>query len=88
MVGVAPEVLSGVPYDLKVDVWSLGVILYELLTLKHPFSNSSGSPDSFNRLHDATVDFEDAALWQDTSQVAKDLVKKMLCKDPSQRLSI
>ena len=34
---MAPEVLTGVSYDSKADMWSIGVILYELITLKKPF---------------------------------------------------
>jgi serine/threonine protein kinase len=34
---MAPEVLQGIPYDSKADMWSLGVIAYELITLEKPF---------------------------------------------------
>ena len=34
---MAPELLNGIPYDSKADIWSIGVILYELITLKKPF---------------------------------------------------
>lgn len=33
----APELLEGRNYDSSVDYWSLGVILYEMCTLNHPF---------------------------------------------------
>jgi len=34
---MAPEVLSSSPYAHAADVWSVGIILFELLTLKRPF---------------------------------------------------
>jgi len=33
----SPEVLKGVPYGLAADIWSVGVVAFELLTLKRPF---------------------------------------------------
>eukprot|EP01060_Flectonema_neradi_P015408 TRINITY_DN2200_c0_g2_i3.p1 TRINITY_DN2200_c0_g2~~TRINITY_DN2200_c0_g2_i3.p1 ORF type:complete len:339 (+),score=34.19 TRINITY_DN2200_c0_g2_i3:53-1069(+) len=35
---MAPEIISRQQYTNKVDIWSLGVILYELLTLRKPFT--------------------------------------------------
>lgn len=34
---LSPEVCEDRPYNSKSDIWSLGCILYELCTLKHPF---------------------------------------------------
>ena len=36
-----PEVCQGKPYDSKADVWAIGVIIYELITLKKPFDSDS-----------------------------------------------
>lgn len=33
----SPEVWRDQPYDIKSDVWSLGCVLYETITLKPPF---------------------------------------------------
>jgi len=38
---MAPEVCFGKPYNHKADVWAVGVILYELITLKKPFDSES-----------------------------------------------
>ncbi|NWR50801.1 NEK3 kinase, partial [Regulus satrapa] len=38
---VPPEIWESLPYNNKSDIWSLGCILYELCTLKHPFQANS-----------------------------------------------
>lgn len=35
---LSPELCEGRPYDARTDCWALGVVLYELCTLKHPFN--------------------------------------------------
>ena len=38
---MSPELIEGKGYDGKSDLWSLGVVIFELLTLRCPFSASS-----------------------------------------------
>lgn len=38
---VPPEIWENMPYNNKSDIWSLGCILYELCTLRHPFQANS-----------------------------------------------
>ena len=37
----SPEIINGKPYDSKSDIWSLGVLLYEMMTFKMPFNANS-----------------------------------------------
>ncbi|ELK34135.1 Serine/threonine-protein kinase Nek5 [Myotis davidii] len=38
---LSPEVCQNKPYNNKADIWSLGCVLYELCTLKHPFEGNN-----------------------------------------------
>ena len=38
---LAPEIFEGKPYGRSADVWSLGVLFYEILVLRMPFEANS-----------------------------------------------
>ncbi|XP_042118481.1 serine/threonine-protein kinase Nek5 isoform X2 [Peromyscus maniculatus bairdii] len=38
---LSPEICQNRPYNNKTDIWSLGCVLYELCTLKHPFESNN-----------------------------------------------
>ncbi|KAJ9552978.1 LOW QUALITY PROTEIN: hypothetical protein OSB04_017023 [Centaurea solstitialis] len=82
---VAPEVLSGMEYDEKVDVWSAGVILYIMLAGVPPFYGDSPA-ETFEAVLRGNLRFP-TRIFRSVSPEAKDLLRKMLCKDVSRRFS-
>eukprot|EP01016_Furgasonia_blochmanni_P037307 TRINITY_DN4373_c0_g2_i1.p1 TRINITY_DN4373_c0_g2~~TRINITY_DN4373_c0_g2_i1.p1 ORF type:complete len:352 (-),score=53.59 TRINITY_DN4373_c0_g2_i1:15-989(-) len=81
----APEVYEE-NYDEKCDCWSLGVIMYVLLSGSPPFFGSSHH-DYYEAAKRGEIDL-DSAVWQTVSAKAKDLIKKLLTVDPAMRISV
>ncbi|CAO2821096.1 unnamed protein product [Amaranthus hypochondriacus] len=81
---IAPEVLSG-GYTEAADVWSAGVILYILLSAIPPFWGKTKSK-IFDSVRAADLRFP-SEPWDRISESAKELIKKMLCKNPLKRLT-
>ncbi|GER34915.1 calcium-dependent protein kinase family protein [Striga asiatica] len=82
---VAPEVLSGREYGEKVDVWSAGVILYIMLAGVPPFYGD-GPAETFEAVLRGNLRFP-TKIFRSVSAEAKDLLRKMICRDVSRRLS-
>lgn len=78
-----PEVCQGKPYDYKADVWALGVILYELITLRKPFD-----AETINGVLQQIVKASYEPLPYDTDSDLKMLVPYLLNKDYAKRPSI
>jgi len=89
---IAPEVVSsaGLPdssYNVKVDCWSLGVILYILLSGTPPFSEDRTCGLNLRaQILQANFQFY-PSLFDSISAPAKDLIRKLLRTNPEERLS-
>ncbi|KAM4620542.1 hormonally up-regulated neu tumor-associated kinase homolog A [Polymixia lowei] len=81
----APELLSRKKYGPKVDVWSIGVNMYAMLTGTLPFTVE---PFSLRALHQKMVDKEMNPLPPSLSTAAICLLKKLLEPDPAKRPNI
>ncbi|KAJ8765205.1 hypothetical protein K2173_011465 [Erythroxylum novogranatense] len=82
---VAPEILAGREYGEKVDVWSAGVVLYIMLAGFPPFHGET-AVEIFEAVLRGNVRFP-PRVFKSVSSGAKDLLRRMLCKDVSRRLS-
>ena len=80
---IAPEIISGEGYNESVDWWSLGIIMYEMLTGKLPFKFNFDSQEEQNDLniYDKKIKFHS---WIEEN--AKDLINKLLNKVPEKRI--
>ncbi|XP_057563571.1 serine/threonine-protein kinase Nek3 isoform X4 [Hippopotamus amphibius kiboko] len=79
---VPPEIWENTPYNNKSDIWSLGCILYELCTLKHPFQ-----ANSWKSLILKICQGSMSPLPSRYSYELQHLIKQMFKKNPSHRPS-
>lgn len=83
---VAPEILKNLPHDQRVDLWSVGVVIFVLLVGYPPFLDENQTK-LFAKIRNGEWVFYDED-WSNISQDAKDLIKGLLVVDPSDRWTI
>ncbi|XP_075914453.1 peripheral plasma membrane protein CASK isoform X3 [Petromyzon marinus] len=82
---MAPEVVKREPYGKPVDVWGCGVMLFILLSGCLPFYGTK------ERLFEAIIRGKykmNPRQWDNISESAKDLIRRMLMLDPAERITV
>lgn len=81
----APEMYTKTKYSKAVDMWSMGVCLYEMLSGQMPWPSSSKKETLISILL-GKFNF-DSPAWSTISEEAKDLIKQLICVNPRKRLT-
>ncbi|KAF1730312.1 Serine/threonine-protein kinase cek1 [Beauveria bassiana] len=82
---LAPETINGDKQDETSDWWSVGCILFEFLFGYPPF-HASEAEQVFDNILARKIQWPDESVLKTVSDEAKDLINKLLCIDPQQRL--
>ena len=71
------------PHDFKLDIWCLGVLLFELIHGNPPFKGKTENEKFKSILNNGVISFDDAITKE-----ARDLIKGILKSNPNERLSM
>ena len=84
---VAPEVLLDIPYGKEVDLWSLGVITYLMLSASLPFDDKNDEEEIARKTCMEDPPYK-GSIWKKISKEGKDFIKRLLEKKPEKRMNI
>ena len=79
---IAPEMLKKEGHDHRIDIWSVGVLMFELLSGYSPFAAKTNQ-DLYQNIRKLKIHWP-----ADMPPVAKNLISKILKLDPKERLSL
>jgi len=79
---IAPEMIKKVPHDERVDLWSLGVLTYELLAGETPFRGNQAD------ILEEIETYDGVKFPSNFSDDAKDFISGLLTTDPIKRMTL
>lgn len=80
---LSPEIIESSPYNFKSDIWSLGVLLYEMCSLQPPF-NATSLHQLAQRILGGKID----RIPRQFSDNLQSLIQRVLTKDPTRRPTV
>ena len=83
----APEIIVDEPYSKPVDLWSLGVITYLMVSGKLPFNSDDENEIARQVVYD-DPNYTRNPIWKSISQECLDFIKRLLEKDQNKRMTI
>ena len=82
---ISPEVLKG-EYNIKCDMWSIGVICFVILCGEPPF-NGKNTSELFKKIKTTDYGFNQP-IWSQISNEAKDFIEKLIDPDLDTRMTV
>ena len=80
---ISPEQSTGMPFDHRVDLWALGVVMYEMLAGKRPFVGEYPSAVAYGIVNQQPPDLRD--IRSDVPAEVLEIVDRLLKKNPDER---
>ena len=83
----APEIIVDEPYSKAVDLWSLGIMAYLMVSGKLPFNSEDENEIARQVVYDEP-DYSRNPVWKNISTECIDFIKRLLNKDQNKRMTI
>lgn len=80
---MAPEIIANNDYTAKADLWSIGLIIYEMVYGRHPYQDSKNIIDLLDKIYNKNIEYDNDLV----SEECNNLLRKLLNINPINRCS-